>query len=68
MRRESQSLIMNMTVCALVLGVFFVFGQVSLVLGGSMIGGTLIPLDLAAWCPVIVTGGATVWTAGYVQT
>ncbi|MCP4170470.1 MAG: LptF/LptG family permease [Fuerstiella sp.] len=68
MRRESQSLIMNMTVCALVLGAFFVFGQVSLVLGGSIIGGTLIPLDLAAWCPVIVTGGATVWTAGYVQT
>ncbi|MEO2027893.1 MAG: LptF/LptG family permease [Fuerstiella sp.] len=68
MRRESQSLIMNMTVCALVLGVFFIFGQVSLVLGGSVIGGTLIPIDLAAWCPVIITGGATVWTSGYVQT
>ncbi|MEO2014637.1 MAG: LptF/LptG family permease [Fuerstiella sp.] len=68
MRRESHSLIMNMTVCAFVLGGFFIFGQVSLLLGGSMVGGTLIPLDLAAWCPVIITGGATVWTSGYVQT
>ncbi|MEZ6123812.1 MAG: LptF/LptG family permease [Planctomycetaceae bacterium] len=64
MRRESHSLIANMTVCALVLGCFYLLNQ-----GCQMVGGTgLVRADLAAWFPVIVTGGATVWTSGYVQT
>ena len=63
MRRESQSLILNMSVCIGVLGAFFLFHQASLLLGGSMIRP-----DLAAWFPIIITGSATVWTSGYVQT
>ena len=64
MRRESRSLIMNMTICAAVMSGFYIMTQASLMLGGSAI----IRPDLAAWFPVIVTGGATMWTAGYVQT
>ena len=64
MRRESQSLIMNMAVCALVLGVFYGFFQGCLALSSSH----FLRPDLAAWLPVIVMAGASVWTSGYVQT
>lgn len=64
MRRESQSLIANMAICALVLGISYVMFQGCLALGGS---GLLRP-DFAAWLPIIVMSGATVWSAGYVQT
>ena len=64
MRRESQSLILNMTICAMVIGGFYVLSQASQMLGGN----ELIRPDFAAWLPVIVTGGATVWTSGLVQT
>lgn len=64
MRRESHSLIWNMTICATVIGGFYVLSQASYMLGGN----ELLRPDLAAWLPVIVTGGATVWTSGYVQT
>lgn len=64
MRRESQSLILNMTICALVIGGFYVLTQASQMLGGN----ELIRADFAAWLPVIVTSGATVWTSGFVQT
>ena len=66
MRRESQSLILNMAICAGVLGVFYAITQASLMLGGTP--NSLVRADLAAWFPVIVTGSASVWTAGYVQT
>ncbi len=66
MRRESQSLIMNMAICAGVLGTFYAITQASLMLGGSPTG--ILRPDLAAWFPVIVTGSASVWTSGYVQT
>lgn len=63
-RRESRSLILNMAVCALVLGFFYAFTQGCLAMGSS---GMLRP-DLAAWLPVIVCGVASTWTAEYVQT
>ena len=66
MRRESRSLILNMATCAGVLGVFYAITQASLMLGGTP--GAFMRADLAAWLPVIVTGTASVWTAGYVQT
>lgn len=64
MRRESQSLIMNMAICAVVLGGFYGLFQGSLALGS----GHFLRPDLAAWLPVILMGGTSVWTAGYVQT
>ena len=64
MRRESRSLIANMTICAGVLSGFYLLTQASLILGST----ALLRPDLAAWFPVIVTGSATVWTSGYIQT
>ncbi|MEZ6127279.1 MAG: LptF/LptG family permease [Planctomycetaceae bacterium] len=64
MRRESQSLIWNMTICAGVLGGFYVLTQACYMLGGQ----DLLRPDFAAWLPVIVTGAATMWSSGYVQT
>lgn len=64
MRRESTSLILNMTICAAVLGGFYILTQGSLIMGGI---GIVRP-DMAAWLPVVATGGASVWTWGYVQT
>ena len=64
MRRESPGLIVNMTICTVVLGFFYGIAQGSLMLGSL---GTIRP-DMAAWFPVMVTGGASVWTWGYVQT
>ena len=64
MRRESRSLILNMTVCAGILGVCYIISQGSLMLGGT----GLIRADLAAWFPVVATGSASVWTWGYIQT
>lgn len=64
MRRESQSLIWNMTICAGVISGFYVVTQASYLLGGQEI----IRPDLAAWAPVILTGASAVWTSGYVQT
>lgn len=65
MRRESQSLILNMTICAAVLGALYVLTQASLMVGGST---PFLRPDLAAWLPVIVIGAASTWTAGYAQT
>ncbi len=64
MRKESRSLIMNMAICAAVQGFFYALTQGCFALGST---GTISP-DLAAWLPVIATGIATTWTAGYVQT
>ena len=64
-RKESRSLIMNMAVCAAVLGFFYALTQGCLALGSS---GTWIRPDLAAWLPVILSGIASTWTSGYVQT
>lgn len=64
MRRESRSLIMNMAICAGVLGFFYALTQGCLALGST---GALRP-EQAAWIPVILSGMASTWTAGYVQT
>ena len=63
-RKESHSLITNMAVCAAVLGVFYGLTEASFALGGT----GLIAADLAAWIPVVVTGVASAWTSGLVQT
>ena len=60
-----------MTICAGVLGAFYIVTQASLMLGTTSLvqGGTpLLRADLAAWFPVILIGSTSVWTAGYVQT
>ena len=63
-RKESQSLITNMVVCAGVLGMLYVVAQACFALGSI---GQLSP-DFAAWLPVIVTGIVSTWTSGFVQT
>ncbi len=64
MRRESQSLIMNMAICAFVLAGFYGFTEGCLAMGDAR----LLRPDLAAWIPVMTMGSASVWTSGYVQT
>lgn len=64
LRKESHSLITNMAVCAGVLGVFYGVAEASFAIGGT----GLIAADLAAWIPVVVTGIASAWTSGLVQT
>lgn len=63
LRRESRSLVGNMALCTLVMGalyglrfLFSYLGQVN-----------LLPADLAAWCPAIVSGGVGAWLTGVVQ-
>jgi len=63
-RKESHSLITNMAVCAGVLGLFYAFAEGSFALAGK----GLLAADMAAWLPVIVTGIASTWTSGLVQT
>ncbi len=65
MRKESRSLIMNMAVCAAVLGFFYAFTHGCFALGST---GTLLRPEQAAWLPVIVSGMASTWTATCVQT
>jgi lipopolysaccharide export system permease protein len=64
LKRESRSLVTNMAVCTLVLGVFYGIMQASLYLGTS----SLLATDYAAWLPVVATGGAAAWFAASVQT
>jgi len=64
MRKETQSLIANMVVCAGVLGMLYIVAQACFLLGSI---GRLSP-DFAAWLPVILTGIISTWTSGMVQT
>jgi len=64
MRKESQSLITNMVVCAGVLGMLYIVAQGCFALGSI---GRLSP-DFAAWLPVILSGVISTWTSGFVQT
>jgi lipopolysaccharide export system permease protein len=64
LRRESASQIMNLMVCAVVLGSYYALTQCCLAIGGS---GLVAP-DLAAWVPVVIGGIASAWTSGLVQT
>jgi lipopolysaccharide export system permease protein len=63
-RKESQSLITNLATCTCVLGLLYALTEGCLALGTS----GLISPDLAAWLPVIITGVASTWTSGLVQT
>lgn len=63
MRRESRSLILNMTICAGTLGLMYALTQACYAVG---ISGVVRP-DLAAWLPIIVSGATTTWLAGHVQ-
>lgn len=64
LKRESRSLVTNMAVCTLVLGLFYGVMQASLYLGTT----SLLAADYAAWLPVIATGAAAAWFAPTTQT
>lgn len=64
LRRESRSLIGNMALCSVVMGVLYCTGQACLYLGGT----SLLATDLAAWLPVILCGGAAAFLSTSVQT
>jgi len=64
LRRESRSLIGNMAVCSVAMGVMYGVGQACLYLGGT----SLLETDLAAWLPVILGGGAAAFISGGVLT
>jgi lipopolysaccharide export system permease protein len=64
LKRESRSLVTNMAVCTLVLGVFYGIMQASLYFGTA----SLMATDYAAWLPVVATGAAAAWFAPTVQT
>jgi len=63
-RKGSRSLIANLAFCCAVLTGLFVFAQAALYLGQV----SLVSPSLAAWLPVIFTGGLCTWTAPSVQT
>jgi lipopolysaccharide export system permease protein len=64
LRRESRSLVTNMAVCALVLGLLYGVTQACGYLGAA----GLLPPDLAAWTPAIASGMLGAWLSGVVQT
>ncbi len=63
-RKGSSSLITDLVVCCSVLGGLFAFAEASLYLGQA----ALLSPELAAWLPVIFTGGLCTWSAALVQT
>lgn len=63
-RRESRSLIFNMALCTLVLGVLYGVTQAFSYLGEV----NLIAPDFAAWCPAIISAATGAWLSGLVQT
>lgn len=64
LRRETRSLVTNMAICTVVLGVFYGIMQASLYMGIA----SLLATDYAAWLPVVATGTAAAWLAPTVQT
>jgi lipopolysaccharide export LptBFGC system permease protein LptF len=62
-RRESTNLITNMLVCSLAMGAVFGLGQAFQLLGTVR----LIPTDLAAWGPILVTGTLAAWVSGSIR-
>jgi lipopolysaccharide export system permease protein len=63
-RRESRSLILNVALCTLVLGVLYGVTQSFAFLGEK----NLIAPDFAAWCPAIISAASGAWLSGLVQT
>lgn len=64
LRRESHSLLLNIAVCTLTLGVLFVLTQLSIHLGRL----NVVDIELAAWIPIVVCGTCAAWLSGLVQT
>jgi len=62
-RRESRSLVTNLAVCAVCLGI--VFGVVQLF--GWMGKTNILSAEFAAWGPIIIAGTLAAWLTGYVQ-
>jgi lipopolysaccharide export system permease protein len=63
-RKESRSLIANLAYCAAAMGVVFGIGQAFQYAGAAR----LIPVDLAAWGPVLIAGGLAAWFSGSMRT
>ncbi len=63
LRKESRGLVTNMAVCATVMGAVNGLSHFSSYLGQV----NLIPPDLAAWSPAIITGAIGAWLSGIVQ-
>jgi len=64
LRRESHSLLLNIAVCTMVLGMLFLFTQVSIHMGRL----NVVDIELAAWIPIVVCGTCAAWLSGLVQT
>lgn len=63
-RRESVSLVIDASLCAVLHGVLFGLTQACQFLGGSL----MMPPDLAAWLPVIVSGCLAALVGGVLKT
>lgn len=63
-RKESRSLITNMAVCTLTLGLMMGVGQIFQFLGSA----SVISADLGAWGPVIFAGTLSAWLSSWIQT
>lgn len=63
LRRESRSLVVNMALCAVVLGGLYGIGQFCQYLGYAR----LLTPDLAAWLPVIISGILAGWLRDVAQ-
>jgi|TARA_R110002124_G_scaffold67070_3_gene182358 lipopolysaccharide export system permease protein len=64
LRKESRSLILNIAICACVMGGLFGISQCFLYMGSTK----LISPDQAAWFPVITNGTLAAWFTNRVQT
>lgn len=64
LRRESRSLIINMALCTLLLGVLYGVTQMFVYLGEK----NLLAPDFAAWLPAMITAAAGAWLSDVVQT
>lgn len=64
MRKESRSILMNLALCAGVMGTTFGFLQVCTFLAKTH----LLATDLAAWLPVIAIGTVSAWATGWIRT
>lgn len=64
LRRESRSLVANMALCGLVMGLLYGCGEVFRYLAHAHV----IAPDLAAWSPAILTGGLGAWLSEVAQT
>jgi len=64
MRKESRELLLNLATGCAVLGGLYLITQASLSLGGL----NVVPIDVAAWFPVVLCGSIGAMLSGLVQT